>query len=51
MNRSGRCPECGRLLFKTDVEAGAVQIFCNDCRKLRMVYLDRKVVTPQTTRK
>jgi phage FluMu protein Com len=50
MNRSGRCPECGRLLFKTDLSAGTIQTFCKDCRAVRTVHLDQKVITPQTTR-
>jgi hypothetical protein len=50
MNRSGRCPECGRLLFKTDDNTRVVQTFCKDCNALRIVRLDQKTVTVQTTR-
>lgn len=50
MNRSGRCPECGRLLFKTDLSTGTIQMFCKDCRALRIVRLDHKDVTQHTTR-
>lgn len=31
------CPECGRLLFKSDASAGVVQTPCPKCRAIRTV--------------
>ena len=44
-----RCPECGRLLFKTDAAAGNVQTLCRECKAIRTVAV--KAATVQTTRK
>ncbi len=49
MNRSGRCPVCSRLLFKTDAVVGTIQTYCKDCRAVRVVHLDRKVLKLQTS--
>lgn len=32
-----RCPSCGKLLFKSDADAGRVETFCHQCKKLRVV--------------
>lgn len=29
-----RCPDCGKLLFKSDAEAGRVETFCRTCKTL-----------------
>lgn len=30
-----RCPECGRLLFKSDAPSGTVQTVCKPCKAIR----------------
>jgi DNA-directed RNA polymerase subunit RPC12/RpoP len=45
-----RCPECGRLLFKSDTSSGTIQTYCKTCGALRIIHLDHKVMTPHTTR-
>jgi phage FluMu protein Com len=32
-----RCPACGKLLFKSDAEAGQVETFCRLCKRVRTV--------------
>jgi phage FluMu protein Com len=45
-----RCPQCGRLLFKSDAPAGSVQIACEVCRKVRTLPVAIKPTNVQTTR-
>jgi phage FluMu protein Com len=35
--RPYRCPTCGKLLFKSDAEAGRVETRCRTCKVLRTI--------------
>jgi phage FluMu protein Com len=34
-----RCPTCGKLLFKSDADAGRVETYCRPCKVLRSIEL------------
>jgi phage FluMu protein Com len=36
------CPQCNRLLFKSDADQGRVQVPCPRCKTMRMVDLARR---------
>ena len=43
-----RCPECGRLLFKSDAAAGTIQTVCPRCRwAVRSVKIESRTLPPK----